>query len=253
MNKFLLSLILLLTVTCNSQDFPTKELQGVWCGESNQCIYFLGSQCILYHAIISEYEFLSENEMAITSAFDSSNYNIEIEIEIDSIRIRQVGKNTFRTFYKPAKNNNKKIEELYYSQVSDFSKFEIYVNKDGRGVLEIDYHGKFDEGKYVATVPKTIIDFINELVNQMELDVPSKLDSRIISDIQEWGIKIKTDQTHYLYHNSEGVKVQHQRLAFLMNMLPHLLDLNAAESEISLDEIRNFRIMEFERNLKEYE
>ena len=85
----------------------------------------------------------------------------------------------------------------------------------------------------------------------MELEVPPKLNSGITSDIQEWGMKIITDQTHYLYHNYKDVNVHHQRLAFLMEIQPFLLDLKATESEISLDEIRDFRINEFKRNLKE--
>ncbi|MFK8102317.1 MAG: hypothetical protein AB8G15_07330 [Saprospiraceae bacterium] len=251
MNQTLRSLFLLLFLSCQNQS-KIVDLNGVWChqiDQINHCIYFDQGKCILDKGELNDFEILSNHKIQVKYKTDTLNY--QIEINNDTLSLRNSTKRLFRKFTKSPEKNSQPIQGLYFSQVSDFSDFELYLGSDRKILLRINYHAKFSAGNYATTLPKPLFDIILELTKRIELNVPPNLKKTIISDWQEWGLKLVADEDYFIYHNYEQVDKNHKNLVSMLEKIPYFIELTSGTVGETLSEIKTFQKKEFERNLKE--
>ena len=85
----------------------------------------------------------------------------------------------------------------------------------------------------------------------MDLSISNDLSKDIISDIQEWGLEINTNEGEkfMLYHNYIDINRNHIAFSHLMSYLPKMLTLNKSTFKDELIGIEEFRKSEFKRNI----
>lgn len=250
MKPSLISIFLLLFLSCQHQP-KAVELNGVWCNQTDlihHCIYFDQEKCTLDQTELNDFKILSNHEIQVKGKTSTTNYLFEINK--DTLRLKKSQENAFRKFTKSTKKNHQAIQGLFFSQVSEFSDFELYLNPDRKILLRINYHAKFSAGDYVSILPKPLFDLILELTKSMELKVVPTLKQTIVSDRQEWGLKLLADEDYLIYHNYEQVDKNHRNLVSTLEKIPYFIELKAGTIGEALNTIRAYRKKEFERNLK---
>lgn len=249
--RFLHILILFQFISCNSNSHSNQtELSGVFCNRIHHCIYFDKHYCVIDRAKIEEFKILPNQIIQLQNKDDPNKYCFEL---IDSLlRIREFEDCHFREFQRIPYLNDEVIVSLYFSSVTEFSDLELAITGKDKIQIRINYHDIFESGDYEGKLSQPLSDFINRLINGIELTVPSKLKKEIFSDTQEWGMKIYSDQDYSIYYNYENVKQTHNYLAFLLEGIPFFIKLEQSNTLHGLEDIKVFRENEFKRNLKEY-
>ena len=246
--QLLFILISFYFVSCKRSVNPI-ELNGLYCNQINHCIYFGSDKCIIDRAEIENYKLISNHELGLLNSEDSIKY--QIELDNTTLRVRKSKEEPFREFQRMLKMNSNVIEDLYFSSLSETSDLELHLTANHEIKMRINYHDKFEIGTYKGEVPKTLYNFISQLANTIEFSIPPILRTEIISDIQEWGMQIRSDKLYNIYHNYEEINQNHRNLAFLLEKIPYFIRLEKTNSQIELNEIKEFRKNEFKRNLEE--
>ena len=221
---------------------------GIYCNDINHCIYFDSTTCIVDKAIIRDYEIRSKREIEIKGEDKSITY--EYELDENKLRLREHQEEPFSQYARIPTINKHTIENLSFSSHSDLADIELYISDSDEVQLRINNHSKFEAGNFKGELPKTLMNFINQLANTVEFDMSSELKNEIVSDVQEWGLKIKLGEEHFLYHNYVDINQNHHNLAFLLQLIPYFIELEKADKLLEHDEIKEFRESEFRRNIE---
>jgi len=245
--RLILTCLFIGLISCQS-DNQIKKLDGIWCNETNHCIYFNNTNCIIDKAKVYKFSKLSNQEIELD---DKKTIKYKINIENGILKIKNFTSSSFRNYKKIITKNNQKIREIYFAQNSESSNFEANLNKESKLQLRINFHDKFESGDYVSEIPLELTNFIFDLINSTNLNVEPNLNKEIISDLQEWGLMIKSDKEYSIYHNYEQIDINHKNLAFLLEKLPYFTKLEHGKINTDLEEIRKYRETEFKRNKKE--
>ena len=240
-------LLIIVLISCQDSR-PADNLTGVWCDENNHCIFFDEKECIIDKAVVHDYKVLSDHEIELDEDF-SKKYRVEINFV--NLSIKENKRESFRVFKKCIPKNKIIAKKLSFSILSEFSDFDFCINSSREVFLRIHHHHKFESGDYVSNVPVVLFSFMNKLANGMSLELQPRLKKGIVSDIDEWAIKLVSEEDYLFYYNYEQTNKDHQNLALLLKRMPYFLRLEKGEVGDELVEIKGFREKEFKRNLRE--
>jgi len=254
-NKNVLLLGFILMVSCQKTEKEPIVLDGLWCENSyHHCNYFEGDKCILDRAEVRDYELVEDTIVATNSAKPKDKYLFNFEG--DTLSIKNIEQKYQRKFYQPLPKNDGLFESFSCSYLGGFlGDYNIDISYDGTFFMELNFHDKIEEGYYSGQLDSISNNFLHQLIKAMSLDVPSELDPRIVSDIEEWAVifKFKEKQDIRLYHNYLAINKNHKMFSGFMLYLPYLIKDNLFLRKGNIDfEVEKFRKREFERNLEMY-
>lgn len=245
-------LIFAIGIYCCRNKFETElSIEGLWCDEYYQCIYFNKNMCLIDNTELNNYT-ASNSKIDITTLAGGSRSYQFIKAN-DSLKIRKNEELSYRNYIKVNTLEAITFDKLYYSQISDSNEFAFSINEDGNFHLEIIYHESIKKGRYCGQLDVDLLNLISAFINQMDWKISNKLDTKITSDMQEWGLIIhtKSGEEFKLYHNYVGINSNHKYFATIINFFPHLLTLKSTNFNDDLLKAATFRKSEFERNLRE--
>lgn len=259
-NVRLLIFSLLVLINCNPKNkLPlNQEIQGIWCNNFGICIcaYFADENCVIEKAKIQKIISNDNSKLQVVD-LESKGDTIIYEPEIikDTLWLNKSKKTVLKAYTRCDLQHNEAIKNFKFSQSSASNEYSFELNDSLEFQLRIWNYHKIKKGNYKGQITQELNTYINNYFRLLELDKSNKLKLGITSDIQEWASIVRTQkgEEYKFYYNYENNKREHNAFGFAMYFLPFLLDLNEFSEELtsSIDEVENFRISEFNRNIKE--
>ncbi len=244
--------ICMLMAGCQKGNMSTVQPEGLWCDGRQHCISFQGEKCMLDNVWFYDYKL--NKDSLLLSKYDSLFSTYLIQFDKNILRIKKPIERRWRSFTMQSSINDVEVLTLSYSQASDFAEFSVNIFQSGAFVMNIVYHPVLDSGVYEGILAHNYQAHLTRLIHAMEMNISTKLNWRIISDIQEWALVLTTNKNEkiHLYHNYIDITRKHQNFARFMNYFPLIAKERGGQtnSKKLYFEAKDYMKNEFKRNMK---
>ncbi len=234
--------------SCREQS--KSSISGIWIDDRWDIpIYFNDRSCLIEGLKIEQYS--KERDQIRVENSDGDVDIYQYILDKDSLFIKSLDKGYSANLIRGNEVQKIDLKDLYYSSAGEMNEFSIYINSDKEFLLDIKFFWPLESGKYGGLLSNDEYELIMKLIYQMDLSISNDLSKDIISDIQEWGLEINTNEGEkfMLYHNYLDINRNHNAFSYLMYYLPKMLTLNKSTFKDELIGIEEFRKSEFKRNI----